>query len=84
MGAGPQIVVYDASMVSHTGLREFVLMLQKKQAFRINLKQWLAAVRMQVQSTLQQMVFQSLAIGVATRYIHSHAGFYTVMTMIMR
>ena len=25
MGAGPQIVIYDASMVSHKGLREFVI-----------------------------------------------------------
>lgn len=73
MGAGPQIILYDASMVSHKGLRDFVTGV----ADELNIPYQFDAIpgggtdagamHISVQGV------PSLAITIATRYIHSHA-----------
>ncbi len=74
IGKGPVITLYDASMVPHVGLRDFVIEVAEKEnipyqfdalagggtdAGRIH--QWSRGV-------------PSLYLGIATRYIHSHVG----------
>lgn len=73
IGAGPQIILYDASLVSHKGLRDFVTGV----ADELNIPYQFdampgggtdaGAMHISVQGV------PSLAITIATRYIHSHA-----------
>ena len=37
MGDGPQIILYDASMVAHTGLRDFVVDIAEEYRFHISI-----------------------------------------------
>ncbi|MEH7223014.1 M42 family metallopeptidase [Bacillus sp. JJ1566] len=74
MGEGPQIILYDASMVSHKGLRDFVVGV----ADEMNIPYQFDAIAGggtdagTIHITLEGV--PSLAITIATRYIHSHAG----------
>ncbi|WP_077619025.1 M42 family metallopeptidase [Bacillus sinesaloumensis] len=74
MGKGPQIILYDASMVSHKGLRDFVVGV----ADELNVPYQFDAIAGggtdagSIHITLEGV--PSLAITIATRYIHSHAG----------
>ena len=74
MGAGPQIVVYDASMVSHTGLREFVLDVAEEVGIPYQFEAMAGGGTDAGSIHITANGVPSLAIGVATRYIHSHAG----------
>lgn len=73
MGEGPQILLYDASMVSHTGLRNFVV----ETAEEIGVPYQFATMSgggtdagsIHVSGT----GIPTLAICIPTRYIHSHA-----------
>ncbi|MDV6378123.1 M42 family metallopeptidase [Sporosarcina sp. GW1-11] len=73
MGEGPQILLYDASMVSHRGLRNFVV----ETAEELNIPYQFATMAgggtdagsIHVSGT----GIPTLAICIPTRYIHSHA-----------
>jgi putative aminopeptidase FrvX len=73
MGQGPQIILYDASMVSHKGLRDFVTDTADELGIPYQFESIAGggtdagAVHMTANGV------PSLAITVATRYIHSHA-----------
>ncbi|WP_010678367.1 M42 family metallopeptidase [Bacillus timonensis] len=74
MGDGPQIILYDASMVSHKGLRDFVVGV----ADELSIPYQFDAIAGggtdagSIHITLEGV--PALAITIATRYIHSHAG----------
>jgi len=69
MDAGPQIVVYDASMVSHRGLREFVLDVADEHNIPYQFEAMAGGG-----TDAGSIHVPALSIGIATRYIHSHAG----------
>ncbi|MCM3122663.1 M42 family metallopeptidase [Mesobacillus sp. AQ2] len=73
MGDGPQIIIYDASMVSHKGLRDFVTDL----ADELNIPYQFDAVAGGGTDSgaihLTHRGVPALSITIATRYIHSHA-----------
>lgn len=74
IGKGPQIIIYDASMVSHKGLRDFVI----KTADDNNIPYQYASIAAGGTDSgsihLTANGVPALSIGIATRYIHSHAG----------
>ncbi|KOY81181.1 M42 family metallopeptidase [Lysinibacillus macroides] len=74
MGAGPQIVVYDASMVSHRGLREFVLDVADEHNIPYQFEAMAGGGTDAGSIHLTANGVPALSIGIATRYIHSHAG----------
>lgn len=73
MGKGPQIVLYDASMVSHKGLRDIVT----DTADELNIPYQFESIpgggtdAGSIHVTAHGV--PALSIGIATRYIHSHA-----------
>ncbi|WP_431027479.1 M42 family metallopeptidase [Lysinibacillus sp. LZ02] len=74
IGAGPQIVIYDASMVSHKGLRDFVVDIAEENNIPYQFESLSGGGTDAGSIHLTANGVPSLAIGVATRYIHSHAG----------
>ncbi|MDM5208723.1 M42 family metallopeptidase [Cytobacillus kochii] len=74
LGDGPQIILYDASMVSHKGLRDFVT----DTADELNIPYQFDSVpgggtdAGSIHLTYKGV--PALSITIATRYIHSHAG----------
>src|SRR5690606_949950 len=74
VGAGPQIIIYDASMVGHKGLRDLVVVDAEKlnitYQFDSTPGRGTDAASMHIAGTR----VPSIAIINATRYIHSHAG----------
>ncbi len=74
MGAGPQIVVYDASMVSHRGLREFVLDVADEHNIPYQFEAMAGGGTDAGSIHVTANGVPALSIGIATRYIHSHAG----------
>lgn len=74
MGKGPQIVVYDASMVSHKGLRDFVTGVADELGIPYQFESIPGGGTDAGSIHLTKAGIPSLAITVATRYIHSHAG----------
>jgi len=73
MGKGPQVVVYDASMVAHKGLRDFVT----DTADELNIPYQFESIPGGGTDAgsihLTRNGVPALAITIATRYIHSHA-----------
>jgi len=73
MGKGPQVVIYDASMVAHKGLRDFVT----DTADELNIPYQLESIPGGGTDAgsihLTHNGVPALAITIATRYIHSHA-----------
>ncbi|PLR81508.1 peptidase M28 [Bacillus canaveralius] len=73
MGKGPQIILYDASMVSHKGLRDLVT----DTADELNIPYQFDAISGGGTDSgaihVSHNGVPSLAITIATRYIHSHA-----------
>ncbi|MED3562589.1 M42 family metallopeptidase [Bacillus xiapuensis] len=73
MGKGPQIILYDASLVSHKGLRDFVTDI----ADELNIPYQFDAIPGGGTDAgsihLTHKGVPTLAITIATRYIHSHA-----------
>jgi putative aminopeptidase FrvX len=73
MGNGPQIILYDASMVSHKGLRDLVVNV----ADEMNIPYQYDAIPGGGTDSgsihLSHNGVPTLSIGIATRYIHSHA-----------
>ncbi len=73
MGKGPQVVIYDASMVAHKGLRDFVT----DTADELNIPYQFESIPGGGTDAgsihLTHNGVPALAITIATRYIHSHA-----------
>ncbi|MGG0720229.1 M42 family metallopeptidase [Robertmurraya massiliosenegalensis] len=73
MGKGPQILLYDASMVSHKGLRDFVIGVADELNIPYQFDLVAGGGTDAGSIHLSHEGVPSLAISVATRYIHSHA-----------
>ncbi|MDF0727477.1 M42 family metallopeptidase [Cytobacillus sp. S13-E01] len=73
MGEGPQIVLYDASMVSHKGLRDFVTNIADEQNIPYQFEAMPGGGTDSGAIHLTANGVPSLSITIATRYIHSHA-----------
>lgn len=73
LGAGPQLLLYDASMIPHPGLRDFVIEtadeLEIPYQFDTVARGGTDAGRLH----LHNKGVPSLVVSVPTRYIHSHA-----------
>lgn len=74
MGAGPQILLFDASMVSHRGLRELVVDTAEEAGIPYQFETIAGGGTDAGSIHLTANGVPALSIGVATRYIHSHAG----------
>lgn len=74
MGKGPQIVLYDASMVSHKGLRDFVVNVAEELNIPYQYESIPGGGTDAGSIHLTKKGVPSLAITIPTRYIHSHAG----------
>ncbi|MDP4163399.1 MAG: M42 family metallopeptidase [Bacillota bacterium] len=73
MGKGPQIVLYDASMVSHKGLRDFVTDVADELSIPYQYDAIPGGGTDAGTIHLTHNGVPALAICIATRYIHSHA-----------
>jgi putative aminopeptidase FrvX len=73
MGKGPQIILYDASMVSHKGLRDFVTDTADELGIPYQFESISGGGTDAGAVHMTATGVPSLAITVATRYIHSHA-----------
>lgn len=73
MGDGPQILLYDASMVSHKGLRDLVVDTAEEHGIPYQFEAMPGGGTDAGSIHLSGNGVPSLAICVATRYIHSHA-----------
>jgi putative aminopeptidase FrvX len=73
MGQGPQIILYDASMVSHKELRELVIETAEElnipYQFDVLPGGWTDSGKIHITAN----GVPSLSIGIPTRYIHTHA-----------
>lgn len=74
MGDGPQILLFDASMVSHRGLRELVVDTAEESGIPYQFETIAGGGTDAGSIHLTANGVPALSIGVATRYIHSHAG----------
>lgn len=73
MGAGPQIIIYDASMVPHKGLRDTVVNVAEALNIPYQFESIPGGGTDAGSIHLTGNGIPSLAITIATRYIHSHA-----------
>lgn len=76
LGEGPQIMLYDSSMVPHTGLRDFVIKVAEEEniPFQYGTLEFggTDAGRFHIYGN----GVPSLYIGIPTRYIHTHSGIF--------
>jgi putative aminopeptidase FrvX len=73
MGKGPQVVVFDASMVAHKGLRDFVTDVADEMNIPYQFESIPGGGTDAGSIHLTHNGVPALAITIATRYIHSHA-----------
>jgi putative aminopeptidase FrvX len=73
MGEGPQIILYDASMVSHKGLRDFVTDTADEHNIPYQFDSIAGGGTDSGSIHLTANGVPALSITIATRYIHSHA-----------
>lgn len=73
IGEGPQIILYDGSMVSHTGLREFVVGIADELNIPYQFDSIAGGGTDSGSIHLTANGVPALSITIATRYIHSHA-----------
>ncbi|GKV68939.1 peptidase M28 [Sporosarcina sp. NCCP-2716] len=73
MGDGPQIILYDASMIAHKGLRDFVVDIAEENGIPYQFDAIAGGGTDAGSIHLSNNGVPSIAITVATRYIHSHA-----------
>src|SRR5690625_3686122 len=73
MGEGPQIILYDASMVSHKGVRDFVVDTAEENNIPYQYDSMAGGGTDSGAIHLTANGVPSLSITIATRYIHSHA-----------
>lgn len=74
MGAGPQIIIYDGSMVAHKGLRDLVIDTAEEKGIPYQFEAIPGGGTDAGSIHLTANGVPALSIGIATRYIHSHAG----------
>lgn len=76
LGSGPQIMLYDSSMIPHTGLRDFVIKIAEDE----NIPFQYATLAFGGTDAGRFHVYgngvPSLYIGIPTRYIHTHSGIF--------
>ncbi|WNF35996.1 M42 family metallopeptidase [Bacillaceae bacterium IKA-2] len=73
MGEGPQIIMYDASMISHKGLRDFVTDTADEAGIPYQFDYVAGGGTDSGAIHLTANGVPSLSITIATRYIHTHA-----------
>jgi putative aminopeptidase FrvX len=73
LGEGPQIIIYDASMVSHKGLRDFVIDVAEENNIPYQFDAMPGGGTDAGSMHLTGNGVPTLSITIATRYIHSHA-----------
>ncbi|MGM8213324.1 M42 family metallopeptidase [Virgibacillus sp. W0430] len=73
LGKGPQIILYDASMISHKGLRDFIIDIAEEQQIPFQYSSMSGGGTDSGAIHLTANGVPSLSITIATRYIHSHA-----------
>ena len=74
IGKGPQIIVYDGSMVGHKGMRDLVVQTAEENAIPYQYEAIPGGGTDAGSIHLTMNGVPSISIGIATRYIHSHAG----------
>ncbi|MFD2211113.1 M42 family metallopeptidase [Virgibacillus halophilus] len=74
LGDGPQLILYDASMISHKGLRELVVGTAEEQNIPYQFASIPGGGTDSGSIHLTANGVPALSITIATRYIHSHAG----------
>ncbi|MDY0405377.1 M42 family metallopeptidase [Virgibacillus sp. 179-BFC.A HS] len=74
LGKGPQVILYDASMVSHKGLRDIVVKTAEEENIPFQYASIPGGGTDSGSIHLTANGVPSLSITIATRYIHSHAG----------
>lgn len=73
LGEGPQIIIFDASMVGHKGLRDFVVDIAEENNIPYQFDSTPGGGTDAGSIHLTANGVPAMAISVATRYIHSHA-----------
>jgi len=73
IGEGPQIILYDASMISHKGVRDFVVDTADSKDIPYQYANLAAGGTDSGSIHLTANGVPALSITIATRYIHSHA-----------
>lgn len=73
LGEGPQIILYDASMISHKGVRNLVIETAEKHDIPYQYATMAGGGTDSGSIHLTADGVPSLSITIATRYIHSHA-----------
>src|SRR5690625_4404018 len=73
LGAGPQIILYDASMVSHKGVRDLVVQTAEENDIPFQYAAMAGGGTDSGAIHITANGVPALSITVATRYIHSHA-----------
>lgn len=73
LGDGPQIILYDSSMISHKGVRDFVVKTAEENDIPFQYSSIAAGGTDSGAIHLTANGVPSLSITIATRYIHSHA-----------
>ncbi|WP_226583588.1 M42 family metallopeptidase [Halobacillus litoralis] len=73
MGDGPQIILYDASMISHKGVRDFVTDTADEHEIPYQFSSLAGGGTDSGAIHLSHDGVPALSITIATRYIHSHA-----------
>ncbi|MCA9766651.1 MAG: M42 family metallopeptidase [Carnobacterium sp.] len=72
LGKGPQIIIYDASMVAHKGLRDFVVGIAEELDIPFQYTIIAGGGTDAGSQHVSRNGVPSLAITIATRYLHSH------------
>lgn len=73
LGKGPQIILYDASMISHKGLRDLVIETAEEKEIPFQYSSMPGGGTDSGAIHLTHDGVPALSITIATRYIHSHA-----------
>lgn len=73
LGEGPQIILYDASMISHKGVRELVVETAREKDIPFQYSSMAGGGTDSGAIHLTANGVPALSITIATRYIHSHA-----------
>lgn len=73
LGKGPQIILYDASMISHKGLRDLVIEIAEEKEIPFQYSSMPGGGTDSGAIHLTHDGVPALSITIATRYIHSHA-----------
>ncbi len=73
LGKGPQIILYDASMISHKGLRDLVIETAEEKDIPFQYSSMPGGGTDSGAIHLTHDGVPALSITIATRYIHSHA-----------